>query len=103
MGNDEFFVTELKSSTTTSGAGTTSFPEVVFTPFFSGIALDVTPQIGEDKDVILHVHPTITEVSERQKNVQLSTGTLTVPLAYSTVRETDSIIRANENGCCLKP
>ena len=94
VGNDEFFVTELKSSTTTSGAGTTSFPEVVFTPFFSGIALDVTPQIGEDKDVILHVHPTITEVSERQKNVQLSTGTLTVPLAYSTVRETDSIIRA---------
>jgi MSHA biogenesis protein MshL len=33
-------------------------------------------------------------VSERQKNVQLSSGTLTVPLAFSTVRETDSIIRA---------
>jgi MSHA biogenesis protein MshL len=94
VGNDEYFVTELKSSTTTSGSTTTSFPEVIFTPFFSGIALDVTPQIGEGKDVILHVHPTITEVSERQKNVQLSSGTLSVPLAFSTVRETDSIIRA---------
>lgn len=94
VGNDEYFVTELKSSTTTSGSGTTSFPEVIFTPFFSGIALDVTPQIGENKDVILHVHPTITEVSERQKNVVLNSGTLTVPLAYSSVRETDSIIRA---------
>jgi MSHA biogenesis protein MshL len=94
VGNDEYFVTELKSSTTTSGSTTTSSPEVVFTPFFSGIALDVTPQIGEGKDVILHVHPTITEVSERQKNVQLSSGTLSVPLAFSTVRETDSIIRA---------
>ncbi len=94
VGNDEYFVTELKSSTTTSGSSTTSFPEVIFTPFFSGIALDVTPQIGEGEDVILHVHPTITEVSERQKNVQLSSGTLTVPLAYSSVRETDSIIRA---------
>ncbi|MFT4763190.1 MAG: MSHA biogenesis protein MshL [Oleispira sp.] len=94
VGSDEYFVTELKSSTTTSGSSTTSFPEVIFTPFFSGIALDVTPQIGEGKDVILHVHPTITEVSERQKNVQLSTGTLSVPLAFSTVRETDSIIRA---------
>jgi MSHA biogenesis protein MshL len=94
VGNDEYFVTELKSSTTTSGSTTTSSPEVIFTPFFSGIALDVTPQIGEGKDVILHVHPTITEVSERQKNVQLSSGTLTVPLAFSTVRETDSIIRA---------
>lgn len=94
VGNDEYFVTELKSSTTTSGGSSTSFPEVIFTPFFSGIALDVTPQIGEDKDVILHVHPTITEVSERQKNVELNSGTLTVPLAFSSVRETDSIIRA---------
>jgi MSHA biogenesis protein MshL len=94
VGNDEYFVTELKSSTTTSGGSSTSFPEVIFTPFFSGIALDVTPQIGKNNEVILHVHPTITEVSERQKDVVLNSGTLTVPLAFSTVRETDSIIRA---------
>ncbi len=94
VGSDEYFVTELKSSTTSSGSNTTTSPEVVFTPFFSGIALDVTPQISEGKDVILHVHPTITEVSERQKNVELSDGTITVPLAFSSVRETDSIIRA---------
>ena len=94
VGTDEYFVTELKSSTTTSSGSTTSFPEVIFTPFFSGIALDVTPQIGENKDVILHVHPTITEVSEKTKSVELSSGSLTVPLAFSTVRETDSIIKA---------
>jgi MSHA biogenesis protein MshL len=94
VGTDEYFVTELKSSTTTSSGGTSSFPEIVFTPFFSGIALDVTPQIGENKEVILHVHPTITEVSERKKTVELSTGDLVVPLAFSTVRETDSIIKA---------
>ena len=94
VGNDEYFVTEIKSPTTSTGSSTTSFPEVIFTPFFSGIALDVTPQISEGEDVILHVHPTITEVSERLKNIQLSTGNLTVPLAFSTVRETDSIIRA---------
>lgn len=94
VGTDEYFVTELTSSTTTTSGTTTSNPEVIFTPFFSGIALDVTPQIGENKDVILHVHPTITEVSEKTKSVELSTGTLTVPLAYSTVRETDSIVKA---------
>lgn len=94
VGNDEYFVTEIKSPTTSTGSSTTSFPEVIFTPFFSGIALDVTPQISEGEDVILHVHPTITEVSERLKSVELSTGNLTVPLAFSTVRETDSIIRA---------
>jgi len=94
VGTDEYFVTELKSSTTSNSGGTTSTPEVVFTPFFSGIALDVTPQIGENKDVILHVHPTITEVTEKTKNVELSTGNLTVPLAFSSIRETDSIIKA---------
>ena len=94
VGTDEYFVTELKSSTTTSSGSTTSFPEIIFTPFFSGIALDVTPQIGEGKEVILHVHPTITEVSEKTKSIELTTGLLTVPLAFSTVRETDSIIKA---------
>lgn len=94
VGTDEYFVTELKSSTTTSSGSTTSFPEIIFTPFFSGIALDVTPQIGEGGEVILHVHPTITEVSEKNKSVELTTGSLTVPLAFSTVRETDSIIKA---------
>lgn len=94
VGTDEYFVTELKSSTTTSSSSTTSFPEIVFTPFFSGIALDVTPQIGEDQDVILHVHPTITEVSEKTKNIELSTGDFVIPLAFSSVRETDSIIKA---------
>ena len=56
--------------------------------------MDVTPQIGEGGEVILHVHPTITEVSEKNKSVELTTGSLTVPLAFSTVRETDSIIKA---------
>ncbi|MBL4796873.1 MAG: pilus (MSHA type) biogenesis protein MshL [Oleispira sp.] len=94
VGTDEYFVTELKSSTTTSSGSTTSFPEIVFTPFFSGIALDVTPQIGENNEVILHVHPTITEVSEKKKTIELNSGALVVPLAFSTVRETDSIIKA---------
>ena len=44
--------------------------------------------------MILHVHPTITEVSEKTKSIELTTGSLTVPLAFSTVRETDSIIKA---------
>lgn len=94
VGTDEYFVTELKSSTTTTSGSTSSFPEIIFTPFFSGIALDVTPQIGEGGEVILHVHPTITEVSEKTKSVELISGSLTVPLAFSTVRETDSIIKA---------
>ena len=96
VGTDEFFVTEISSSTTSTSTTTTDSPEVTLTPFFSGIALDVTPHIGENSDVILHVHPTVTEVTERIKNVGIGDDNLVLPLAFSSIRETDSVIRADD-------
>ena len=93
VGSDEFFVTEL-SSTTTTGTATTTTPEVTLTPFFSGIALDVTPNINEKDEVILHIHPTISEVIDQQKEITIGGTAQILPLAFSTVRESDSIIRA---------
>lgn len=93
VGEDEYFVTDV-SSTTTTGTSTTTTPEVELTPFFSGIALDVTPQIDEDGSVILHVHPSVTLTGEQNKTIQLGTETLILPLAQSRVRESDTIIRA---------
>ena len=94
VGTDEFFVTEVSTNTTSTTTTTNTTPEVSLTPFFSGIALDVTPQIGENNDVILHVHPSVTEVVERQKIIELGDDTFTLPLAFSSIRETDSIIKA---------
>ena len=64
------------------------------TPFFSGIALDVTPQISEDGYVTLHVHPSVSLVVDQQKTIEVAGITQTLPLALSTVREADSIVRA---------
>ena len=94
VGEDEYFVTEV-SSTTTTGTSTTTTPEVELTPFFSGIALDVTPQIGKDGSVILHVHPSVTLTEEQNKTIQIGSEQLILPLAQSSVRESDTIIRAN--------
>ncbi|GGY38151.1 pilus (MSHA type) biogenesis protein MshL [Bacterioplanes sanyensis] len=94
VGTDEYFVTDVSNSTTTTTTGNTQTPDIELTPFFSGIALDVTPQIGEQDEIILHVHPTITEVESRTKTIELSQDEFKLPLAFSTVRETDSIIRA---------
>lgn len=94
VGSDEFFVTEVTNNTTTSTTGTTEAPEIELTPFFSGIALDVTPQVGETDEVILHVHPTVTEVEERIKTIELGSSDYNLPLAFSRVRETDSIVKA---------
>lgn len=96
VGTDEFFVTNVTNSTTTSAAGSTANPEVSLTPFFSGIALDVTPHVGRDGEVILHVHPTITTVEEKIKNIGVGEGELVLPLAFSSIRESDSIIRAKD-------
>jgi MSHA biogenesis protein MshL len=97
VGSDELYVTGITTSTTTTGTGSVSTPSVTLQPFFSGIALDVTPQIDDAGNVILHVHPSISTVTEKQKNVDLgSLGAYRLPLAASTVNETDSIVRIKD-------
>ena len=94
VGSDEFFVTEVSSSTTSGAGGTTTNPELTLTPFFSGIALDVTPQISAEGDVILHIHPSVSEITDQLKNITVGGQSFQLPLAFSTVRESDSIVRA---------
>ena len=93
VGTDEFFVTNV-ATTTTTGTSTTTTPSVTLTPFFSGIALDVTPQISLEGDVILHIHPTVSQVSDQNKVVTIGSDVVNLPLALSTIRESDSIVRA---------
>ncbi len=97
VGGDEYFVTNVTGGgqSTVEGITTRSRPALELLPFFSGIALDVTPQIDADDNVILHVHPTISEVKQASKVVDLGAdGTWTLPTAASSVRESDSIVRA---------
>lgn len=97
VGTDELFVTAVTSTTTTTTAGTTNAPSLTLTPYFSGIALDVTPQIDENDNIILHVHPSVSNVAEKQKNIDLgSLGKFQLPLATSSINETDSIVRVQD-------
>ncbi|MGM0954072.1 MAG: pilus (MSHA type) biogenesis protein MshL [Pseudomonadota bacterium] len=96
VGTDEFFVTDIDfddDSTAATGTDSTS-TSVELTPFFSGISLDVTPQISEEGTITLHVHPAVSEVEDQQKLITVGERDVTLPLARSTVRETDSVIRA---------
>lgn len=96
VGQDEFYVTNV-SSTTTTGTATTTTPNVTLQPFFSGVSLDVTPQIDEGGNIILHIHPSVVNVSTVEKNINLgSGGSLILPLASSTVSETDSVVRGQD-------
>ena len=97
VGADEFYVTNVTTSTSSSGSSTTTSPTITLQPFFSGISLDVTPQIDDANNIILHVHPAISVVSEKQKQIDLGTlGNFVLPLATSTINETDSIVRVQD-------
>ncbi|MGY5452033.1 pilus (MSHA type) biogenesis protein MshL [Agarivorans sp. MS3-6] len=95
VGTDEYFVTDV-SNTTISGTSTVSNPSVELTPFFSGVALDVTPQIDDNGQVLLHVHPSVTDVKEQRKVISFGSesDSLDLPLAQSDIRETDTVIKA---------
>ncbi|WP_394129329.1 pilus (MSHA type) biogenesis protein MshL [Shewanella maritima] len=94
VGNDEYFVTDV-SSTTVAGTTPVTTPQVELTPFFSGIALDVTPQIDDEGNVLLHVHPSVINVQEQIKEIKVSDSTLQLPLAQSEIRESDTVIKAS--------
>ncbi|MBR9788203.1 MAG: pilus (MSHA type) biogenesis protein MshL [Vibrionaceae bacterium] len=97
VGTDQYFVTEL-SSNVGSGDNSNAVPEVELTPFFSGISLDVTPQIDDKGNVFLHVHPAVIEVEEETKVLNLGGDfeDVQLPLAKSSIRESDSVIRAKD-------
>ncbi len=99
VGTDEFFVTGITTTVTTSGTGNPVVtPTITVQPFFSGIALDITPQIDENDQVILHLHPSVSVVAEKQKNLNLGSqmGSFQLPLASSTVSESDSVVRVQD-------
>jgi MSHA biogenesis protein MshL len=98
VGTDELFVTGLTTTTTTAGTSTVTTPTLTLQAYFSGISLDVTPQIDEDSNIVLHIHPAVSVVKEKEKIIDLGEqlGTFQLPLASSSVNETDSIVRVKD-------
>jgi MSHA biogenesis protein MshL len=103
VGTDEFFVTNVSggtastASTSTTSSTAPTLPTVTLTQFFSGIALDVTPQIDDGNNITLHVRPSVTNVTEKTKQIDLgSIGNYKLPLASSSVNESDTMVRIQD-------
>ena len=103
VGTDEFFVTGFTSgtstNTTTTGAQTGNGTTInavtpIISSMFSGIALDVTPQIDEGNNITLHVRPSVTSITEISKKLGASVGEL--PLASRSVNESDTMVRIQD-------
>ncbi len=102
VGSDSLFVTRISSGAAgaTTAPGTTAAPQAPtfdVQSFFSGIALDVTPNIGDDNSIVLHVRPSVSSVTQNLSTFNLGTlGTFTIPLVSNSISETDSVIRAQD-------
>jgi MSHA biogenesis protein MshL len=91
-GDQEYFQTSSGTSTVSTGQSVSQNTNNTLQSFFSGISMDITPQISRDGSITLHVHPTITTVTEQSKPV----GGEQVPTPKTSVRELDSVIRAED-------
>jgi MSHA biogenesis protein MshL len=90
-------VTGVSTTTSTGDNNNTVSPSVTLQPFFSGVVLDVTPQIDEKGNILLHVHPSVSQVTTVSKSVNLgSAGNLSLPLAASSTSEIDSMVRGQD-------
>ena len=99
VGSEESFVTNITGGTVTTidGVSTNAAPTLRYQPFFSGIALDVTPQIDDSGNITLHVHSLINTITEKQKISAPTAGGTLVPFAVNSINETDSVIRTRDN------
>ena len=91
-------MTNVSTTTNASAGNSVTTPSITLQPFFSGVVLDVTPQIDEGNNIILHVHPSVSQVTTANRIVDLGAtlGTLSLPLASSNSSETDSVVRGQD-------
>ena len=95
VGTEEPFITSISPGSTSlsSSAAVAVPPTLNYQPFFSGISLDVTPQIDERDRVTLHVHAMVNSITEKAKPSSTQAGSAPVPLAINSVNETDSVVK----------
>ena len=97
VGNDRSFITSATPGSTVqngTGAPTVNPPTLNWERFFSGISLDVTPQIDESNSVMMHVRPSVSVVTAMEQKLDLGTaGSYNLPTASSNVNETDTFVK----------
>ncbi|MBI2988107.1 MAG: secretin and TonB N-terminal domain-containing protein [Deltaproteobacteria bacterium] len=88
-GTDEVFF-ETRVSETPSLTGTQTSRTISPRTVTIGVVLGITPQVGADGTVVLHIHPTVTEKRGETKSAIGDT------FPIIDVREADMVVRARE-------
>jgi MSHA biogenesis protein MshL len=102
VGTDQFFVTNVTGTPVQTSGGVTTAIQLTPTlnSFFSGVSLDITPQIDEDGNIFLHIHPLVSNVVQQDLTFNfggvVGAADTTLPLARSSINETDTVVRVQD-------
>ena len=103
VGSEEPFVTNASGGSIAQGTGgsasTATGASITYQPFFSGIALDVTPQIDDKGNITLHVHSMVNSITTKEKLAIVGSSSVqdrTLPFAVNSINETDSVVKTND-------
>ncbi|MCX7143191.1 MAG: general secretion pathway protein GspD, partial [Proteobacteria bacterium] len=99
VGTDQPYVTSITVVPGVTSAGvvipTSVSPQI--SNIFSGISLDVTPQIDEHGNISLHIHPLVTTVASKSVGFNLvGVGAQSVDVAAINVSESDTMVRTSD-------
>ena len=100
VGIDQFFVTGVDSTPVVNSLGVTIGVTLkpTLNPFFAGVSLDITPQIDEEGNINLHIHPLVSKVENGKLPFDFGTGigVSEIPTPKSTINETDTMVRVQD-------
>ena len=99
VGTDQPYVTSITviPGTSTGGVVTPTSVAPQISNLFSGISLDVTPQIDDSGNISLHIHPLVTSVIPKSVGFNLvGVGAQSVDVAAINVSESDTMVRTSD-------
>lgn len=96
VGTDQLFVTNVTPGTPGSANVPGTAPSVTLGSIFSGISLDITPQIDGDGNITLHVHPLFSRVLPKTLNLNLGNAQQTVEVPSIEISESDTMVRTTD-------
>ncbi|HUX24179.1 MAG TPA: secretin N-terminal domain-containing protein [Burkholderiales bacterium] len=99
VGTDQPYVTSISvvPGVVSSGVSTPTTVAPQISNIFSGVSLDVTPQIDDEGNIALHIHPLVTSVSSKTVGFNLAgVGAQSVDVAAINVSESDTMVRTTD-------
>lgn len=101
VGLDQNYVSQVQATpvvnpTTGAQTGVTFSPTL--SPYFSGVSLDITPQIDADGNILLHIHPLVSRVDNGVLSFNFGggLGQQNLSIAKTTINETDTVVRVQD-------